>query len=101
MSDENSKLRSVTLDEPIQRGDTTIDKVQIRKPQSGELRGLSLVELGQLNVDALSKILPRITIPTLTPQEVSALDPADLLAMGGIVGRFLLQKWRLTDAPDQ
>lgn len=58
------------------------------------------VELGQLNVNALASLLPRITMPTLTKPEVEALDPADLLAMGGVVGRFLLQKSRLVDAPE-
>ena len=93
-------IKTVPLDTPISRGETTIGEVKIRKPMAGELRGLSLVELGQLNVNALASLLPRITMPTLTKPEVEALDPADLLAMGGVVGRFLLQKSRLTDAPE-
>ena len=67
MSEPTDPLfRTVTLDSPIQRGETTIDKLQLRKPRSGELRGLSLVDLGQLKVDALTKVLPRITVPPLT-----------------------------------
>lgn len=93
-------IKTVPLDAPINRGETTIAEVKIRKPMAGELRGLSLVELGQLNVNALASLLPRITMPTLTKPEVEALDPADLLAMGGVVGRFLLQKSRLVDAPE-
>lgn len=92
-------IRTVTLDQPIVRGEQTIDKLQIRKPQSGELRGLSLVSIGQLKVDELTKLLPRITIPTLSEAEVGKMDPADLLAAGAEVGRFLLQKADRTDAP--
>lgn len=83
---------AIDLDTPVKRGETAIARVQLRKPQGGELRGLSLVDLAQLDVNALHKLLPRITIPTLTLPEVQALDPADLLALGAEVSGFLLQK---------
>ncbi|HBO9264138.1 phage tail assembly protein [Pseudomonas aeruginosa] len=82
----------VPLDKPIARGANTIDSLTLRKPASGELRGVSLLELMQMDVQALSKVLPRITSPSLTPQEVSAMDPADLMACGVTVSGFLLQK---------
>lgn len=86
------ELRTVTLDAPVVRGEKTIDAIQLRKPRSGELRGLSLVDLGQLKVDALTKLLPRISMPTLTEAEVGNMEPADLLACGAEIGGFLLQK---------
>jgi hypothetical protein len=76
----------------------TIETVQIRKPRAGELRGLALVDLGQLKVDALGVLLPRITLPPLSPAEVANMDPADLLACGAEIGSFLLQKAQRTDA---
>jgi hypothetical protein len=91
-------IRTVTLDTPIQRGEQTIDTLQLRKPRSGELRGLSLVDLGQLKVDALTRLLPRITIPNLTEAEVANMEPADLLACGAEIGSFLLQKSQRMDA---
>ena len=101
MTDSTTEIRTVTLDAPIQRGEQTIDSIRIRKPKSGELRGLALVELGQLKVDALTKLLPRVTLPILTPAEVSNMDPADLLACGAEIGSFLLQKSQRTDALDR
>ncbi len=102
MSDPANPLsRTVALDSPIQRGETTIDKLQLRKPRSGELRGLSLVDLGQLKVDSLTKILPRITVPPLTEAEVSNMEPADLLACGAEIGGFLLQKSQRAAVLDQ
>ena len=98
MSEANPRpCRTVTLDTPIQRGDQTIGILQLRKPKSGELRGLSLVDLGQLKVDALTKILPRITQPGITEAEAANLDPADLLACGAEIGGFLLQRSQRTD----
>ena len=93
MSETTAPLfRTVTLDAPIVRGETTIEELKLRKPRSGELRGLSLVDLGQLKVDSLTKILPRISMPTLTEGEVGNMDPADVLACGAEFGGFVLQK---------
>lgn len=94
-------IRTVALDTPIVKGETTIDSLQLRKPRSGELRGLSLVDLGQLKVDALKKIVPRIAIPTITEADVDSLDPADLLAIGAEIGGFLLQRSQRADVLDQ
>ncbi|WP_312312366.1 phage tail assembly protein [Sphingobium yanoikuyae] len=98
MSDTPILTDPITLDKPIKRGEQTIEELRLRKFDSGEMRSLSLVDLAQLKVDALHAILPRITIPTITPQEAKALDPADLLALGAEVGGFLLQKRHRTDA---
>lgn len=95
------ELRTVTLDAPVVRGEKTIDAIQLRKPRSGELRGLSLVDLGQLKVDALTKLLPRISMPTLTEAEVGNMEPADLLACGAEIGGFLLQKSQRAAVLDQ
>ncbi|WP_449471985.1 phage tail assembly protein [Sphingobium chungangianum] len=102
MSETTAPLfRTVTLDAPIVRGETTIEELKLRKPRSGELRGLSLVDLGQLKVDSLTKILPRISMPTLTEAEVGNMDPADLLACGAEIGGFLLQKSQRAAVLDQ
>ena len=92
-------LRTVKLDEPIRRGEQVIDTIQLRKPKSGELRGVSLVDLAHVNVAALQIVLPRITIPTLTTQDVARLDPADLLSLGVEVASFLAGKADRFDSP--
>lgn len=82
----------VELDCPIVRGTTTITKVVLRKPMSGELRGVALTDLLNLEVNALRKVLPRITTPMLTDIEVGRMDPADLVELGSTVASFLLRK---------
>jgi len=86
---------TVTLDEPITRGEQTISEISLRKPNAGELRGVSLLELAQLDVSALHKVLPRITTPTLTEADISKLCLADLLALGAEIAGFFARK----DAP--
>lgn len=82
----------VTLDTPVIRGNTTITKVTIRKPRSGELRGTSLSALMQMDVMALCMLLPRVTMPTLTKPEIEAMEPCDLLQLGTEVVNFLLPR---------
>ncbi|WP_438307572.1 phage tail assembly protein [Pseudomonas guariconensis] len=82
----------IDLDTPIVRGDQEIKQVTLRKPMSGELRGVSLIDLAQMDVLALRKVLPRISTPSLTDHEIGRMDPADLLQCGVAVGGFLLTK---------
>ncbi len=89
---ENPNEKTVELDGAIVRGSQTITSIVLRKPMAGELRGVSLVDLMQMEVLALRKVLPRITTPTLTDPEIGRMDPADLLQCGVAVAGFLLQK---------
>lgn len=83
---------SIALETPIQRGDQTIDSIVLRKPAAGELRGIALADLLRLDVAALIAVLPRITSPTLTPQDVQQLDLVDLTALGTEVLGFFMSK---------
>lgn len=85
-------VRHISLDTPIRRGDQVIGLIEIRKPAAGELRGLTMLALSQLDYGALETLLPRITSPVLTKQEVAALDIADFMQLGGEVMDFLLPK---------
>ncbi|MQT34863.1 phage tail assembly protein [Pseudomonas helleri] len=93
-----SQKQTVTLDTPIKRGDQVITELTIRKPSSGELRGIALTDLLQMNVTSLTKILPRLTSPSVTEQDVARMDPADLVQCGSQVADFLLPK---ASKPDQ
>lgn len=95
---KNPNEETVELDTPIIRGTTSITTITVRKPMSGELRGVALVELMSLEVNALRKVLPRITSPALTDIEVGRMDPADLVDLGTKVAGFLLKKSAKTEA---
>lgn len=83
---------NVTLDTPLKRGDTEITSIELRKPDAGALRGTNLQDLIVLDVNALAKVLPRISTPSLTEQEVFRLDPADLVQLGSEFAGFLAPK---------
>ena len=89
----STSLRTITLDTPLTRGEgEPIATVQVRKPNSGELRGLTLMALSQLDYGALESLLPRITTPILHKADIARLDLADLMQLGGEVMDFLLPK---------
>ncbi|MES2042584.1 MAG: phage tail assembly protein [Pseudomonadota bacterium] len=87
------------LDTPIDRGETKIERLMLRKPKSGECRGLNLSDLGTGKVDALIKILPRIATPTITEQEAANLELCDLTELASIVVDFLFTTGRKADLP--
>lgn len=85
-------FKTVTLDTPLKRGETEVTEIQIRKPKAGELRGVSITSLMQIEVTELIKVLPRITSPAITDDELRVMDIADLTQMGLEVSGFLLPK---------
>lgn len=84
--------RTVVLETPIKHGEQEILTVLVRKPKGGELRGVSLVNLLNMDYGALEIVLPRITNPALTKQDVIAMDPSDLVQLATEVCGFLLTK---------
>ena len=86
------KAVHIPLETAIERKGETITAVHLMKPLAGDLRGLLLAELLQYKTDAVMKLLPRITVPTVLKHEVDELDPADLVAMAVEVAAFLVPK---------
>ena len=82
----------IVLDEPIIRGTQQITELRLRKPKAGELRGVSLSDLLSLDVAAIIKVVPRISIPSINEAEARAMDPADLVQVGAKISSFLLKK---------
>lgn len=89
---QNPNEETVVLEQPIQFGSTTITQVQIRKPNVKALSGVSLQAIYQHDVNALIKVLPRVTTPPLTAQQVMDLDPVDFANLGGHLVTFLYPK---------
>ncbi|HBC8830561.1 TPA: phage tail assembly protein [Citrobacter freundii] len=84
-----SKENVVTLEKPLKRGDQEVTEITLIKPNAGTLRGVSLAAVANSEVDALIKVLPRMTAPMLTEQEVAAMELPDLVALAGQVVGFL------------
>ena len=65
-----------------QAGDP-IEKVTLREPDAGALRGLKLVDLMQLDVVSLHALIPRISEPHIDKVTVKQISLPDLAELGG------------------
>ena len=81
---------TVTLTQPIVRGDQTIRTLVIRKPKPLNLRGMKVVDILQLDVDCILTLAQRVATPPLTDAEAKRLDPADLTKIGVAVQGFFV-----------
>lgn len=88
----NAGVSNISLDAPITRDEQVTSVVQLRRPSAGELRGIKLTDLLQMDVGTLSTLLPHISSPALTAADVAKLDPADLVSITTEVGGFFLSK---------
>lgn len=81
-------FKTITLDDPIKRGDTEITEITLRRPLGGDLRGLTLIDVSMAKVDALATLLPRISQPVIHANDVKTMDAADLMDIGLEVADF-------------
>lgn len=92
-ADTSGNSATVTLDEPIVRGDQRVTAVTLRRPKSGELRGIDLAALtNSADYGALETLIPRISSPTLTRADVANLDPSDLVQFAAAVVLFFVPR---------
>ena len=79
----------VHLTRPIARGETTVAFVTLREPDAGAMRGLKLLDVMQMDVSALIRLIPRIADPYLSEADVALMGPADFTRLGmAVVGFF-------------
>lgn len=91
------KTITIALDNPLTRGDQKVSKVVLRRPTGAELRGVSLLDLMRIDTTAVCEVLPRISTPALTKQELAAMDAVTLVELGAAVSSFLVREG--DDAP--
>lgn len=90
MTQPNNRFATVTLTQPIMRGETSIDRVTLRKPKASELRGLSLQDIVRIEVTAIIEIIPRISDPILLKEEADNLDADDFAEIAGAIRGFFM-----------
>jgi hypothetical protein len=81
---------SISLAEPIRRGEQVIAAIDLTKPKGRALRGLALQDLMRTEIVALLTLIPRISNPPLTAPEVDNLGADDLAEIGGVVRGFFM-----------
>lgn len=90
---------TVTLDAAIDINGEKTQHLTLRKPKAGEMRGLKLTDVMQMDVNALITLIPRIATPAPSPAQVADLEPADLTRLGVKVLGFFGDPNTIDQAP--
>lgn len=90
MTEENT----VTLTRPIKRENNEIRTITITDEvkQAGTLRGLRLVNVMNMDVDSISILLTRCTLPRLKLKEISEMATSDFVELCEALTPFLAPK---------
>ena len=89
---------TITLETPLMRGAQEIAEIELRKPKAGDLRGLSLSGILQMEYSAVAKLLPRISSPALTEADITKMEAADFLQFASATATFFLTRKQLQEA---
>lgn len=91
MSEGDFIKKDIKLSFPLHRGETKVESLGLRRPKALALQGCSLYDLMRMELTPLVILLPRITEPPLTGDEVLMLEAPDLYKLAGAVSDFLLE----------
>lgn len=92
-TEPQNRFKTVTLSTPVVRGETSIEKFNIRKPKAGELRGgITLQDILTTDASAMLKLIPRLTDPPLREDEADNLEPDDFSEICGVIRGFFMTK---------
>ena len=82
------QTNKVTLPSPLKVGGKEYQEVTLRKPMAGELRGINMLDLVRMDVDAIGTVLPRISDPVITPTDFAIMESENLMELSGQVAGF-------------
>ncbi|RVU03919.1 phage tail assembly protein [Novosphingobium umbonatum] len=83
---------TIHLMKPIKRGETVIDKFDLRLPNAVDLLGLSLPSIISLETDAVVNVVTRCSNPAITEAEVYALPAGDITEICGAIRGFFMTR---------
>lgn len=64
--------------------------IHIRQPRAGDLLGVSIKDLLEIEMGAVIQVLPKITTPRIRRSEAEQAQPAALIALGARVSSLLI-----------
>lgn len=90
-----SKMNSVNLSEPVTIDGVECTAIELRKPRAGEMRGLKLTEVLQMDAMTMIKLLPRISNPPLSEAQVANLEAEDFTELATKTVLFFVRQEQL------
>lgn len=86
---------AVPLSAPVKIDGQEVSEITLRKPKAGEMRGLKVSNILQMDVNELSKLLPRISAPPLDGTQVADLPADDFTALATKALTFFVAKGQM------
>lgn len=80
--------KHITLSKPLPYGATPLKELTFRRPMAGDLRGLKLGGLQELDVDLMLTIASRTSVQPVTLAQLYELDPSDFIKVATEVAGF-------------
>ena len=75
------KKPDVTLSTPVKIDGKDVTAINLRRPKTGDMRGLKIRAVHEMDVDTFTRLLPRITMPPLSPAQIADLELPDFVAL--------------------
>ena len=83
-----NKIVKVKLPIPFKKDDKTISTIELRKPYAGDLRGLTLTDVCQMDFSAACTLLPRISI--LNERDMLNIETENLTVLIVAIASFFV-----------
>lgn len=84
-------MTNIVLSSPLAYGKDSLGEISLREPLAGDLRGIKLRDVFDLDPAALSILLPRIASPALTSAHINQMSLPDMMAIFAKVVDFFQQ----------
>ncbi|MEO0682715.1 MAG: phage tail assembly protein [Pseudomonadota bacterium] len=88
-------MAQVDLSRPVTVDGAEVEAVEVVEPKVGQLKGLNTFSLLQMDVNAHLTLLPRVTAPPISADQLAEMRPKDFARLQAEVVRFLAEE----DAP--
>jgi len=75
------ETKTVTLSNAVTIDGKETRKIALRCPKTGELRGLMMASVLQMEAGAVMRLLSRITVPPMSEAQLADLPPVDFMEM--------------------
>jgi len=78
---KDTASKTVELSQDYLIGGEAVAKITLRKAKGGELRGLKMTEIFQMDYTSMAKLISRISTPYISEEQFDGLELCDVQAL--------------------
>ncbi|HVI51513.1 MAG TPA: phage tail assembly protein [Candidatus Sulfotelmatobacter sp.] len=81
---------TITLIKPLKFGEDIIAELPLRRPMAGDLRGIKLAAIQELDVTTILSLVQRLSTVPLAPDTLTTMDPVDIVQACEVISGFFV-----------